>query len=139
MEFEKLASIIAQVLSLDPKEITMETAFVDDLGADSLDLFQIIMGIEEAFDIEVPESAAEQKELKAKQQLVSESINDQNAPVETDIQTDDTNDETPERKRERSELMSMMQVYKTNPDGSRARRRMICRVERVFDAVSVRH
>ena len=60
MEFEKLASIIAQVLSLDPKEITMETAFVDDLGADSLDLFQIIMGIEEAFDIEVPESAAEQ-------------------------------------------------------------------------------
>ena len=60
MEFEKLASIIAQVLSLDSKEITMETAFVDDLGADSLDLFQIIMGIEEAFDIEVPESAAEQ-------------------------------------------------------------------------------
>ncbi len=60
MEFEKLASIIAQVLSLDPKEITMETAFVDDLGADSLDLFQIIMGIEEAFDIEVPESAAGQ-------------------------------------------------------------------------------
>lgn len=85
------------------------------------------------------ESAAEQKELKAKQQLVSESINDQNAPVEADMQTDDTNDETPERKRERSELMSMMQVYKTNPDGSRARRRMICRVERVFDAVSVRH
>ena len=59
MEFEKLASIIAQVLSLDPKEITMETAFVDDLGADSLDLFQIIMGIEEEFDIEIPSEEAE--------------------------------------------------------------------------------
>ena len=62
------------------------------------------------------ESAAEQKELKAKQQLANEPINDQNAPVEADIQPDDTSDETPERKRERSELMSMMQVYKTNPD-----------------------
>ena len=60
MEFEKLKKVIAEVLNVDPEEITMETAFVDDLGADSLDLFQIIMGIEEAFDIEVPESAAEQ-------------------------------------------------------------------------------
>ncbi len=60
MEFEKLQEIIAQVLNIETDEITMDTSFVDDLGADSLDLFQIIMGIEEAFDIEVPESAAEQ-------------------------------------------------------------------------------
>ena len=60
MEFEKLQSIIGEVLNLDPEEITPDSTFVDDLGADSLDLFQIIMGIEEAFDIEVPESAAEQ-------------------------------------------------------------------------------
>lgn len=51
MEFEKLQEIIADVLNVNADEITMETKFVDDLGADSLDIFQIIMGIEEAFDI----------------------------------------------------------------------------------------
>lgn len=59
MEFEKLKNVIAEVLSVDPDEITMETTFTDDLGADSLDLFQIIMGIEEAFDIEIPPEKAE--------------------------------------------------------------------------------
>lgn len=53
MEFEKLKKIIAEVLNVDEEEITMETTFVDDLGADSLDIFQIIMGIEEEFDIEI--------------------------------------------------------------------------------------
>ncbi len=53
MEFEKLKEIIAEVLSVDPNEITEDTTFTEDLGADSLDLFQIVMGIEEAFDIEV--------------------------------------------------------------------------------------
>ena len=59
MEFEKLRQIIAEVLNVDPEEITMETTFVDDLGADSLDIFQIIMGIEEVFDIGIPTEAAE--------------------------------------------------------------------------------
>ena len=59
MEFEKLQQIIAEVLNVDAEEITMETKFVDDLGADSLDVFQIIMGIEEEFDIEIPNEAAE--------------------------------------------------------------------------------
>ena len=45
MEFEKLQQIIAEVLNVDADEITMDTTFVDDLGADSLDVFQIIMGI----------------------------------------------------------------------------------------------
>ena len=53
MEFEKLKKIIAEVLNVDEEEITTETTFVDDLGADSLDVFQIIMGIEEAFDLEI--------------------------------------------------------------------------------------
>lgn len=53
MEFEKLKSIIAEVLNVSEDEITMDTTFVDDLGADSLDVFQIIMGIEEEFDIEI--------------------------------------------------------------------------------------
>lgn len=59
MEFEKLQNIIAEVLSVDAEEITLNTTFVDDLGADSLDIFQIIMGIEEEFDIEIPTEAAE--------------------------------------------------------------------------------
>lgn len=59
MEFEKLQEIIADVLNVNADEITMETTFVDDLGADSLDVFQIIMGIEEEFDIEIENEAAE--------------------------------------------------------------------------------
>ena len=59
MEFEKLKKIIAEVLNLDEEEITMDTTFVDDLGADSLDVFQIIMGLEEEFDIEIPNEEAE--------------------------------------------------------------------------------
>lgn len=59
MEFEKLQQIIAEVLNVEPDEITMDTTFVDDLGADSLDVFQIIMGIEEEFDIEIPNETAE--------------------------------------------------------------------------------
>ena len=60
MEFEMLKKIIAEVLNVDPDEITMETTFQDDLGADSLDVYQIIMGIEEEFDIEIPAETAEQ-------------------------------------------------------------------------------
>ena len=60
MEFEKLQGIIAEVLNIEPEDVTMAATFVDDLGADSLDIFQIIMGIEEAFDIEIPNDAAEQ-------------------------------------------------------------------------------
>ena len=59
MEFEKLKKIIAEELNVDEEEITMETTFVDDLGADSLDVFQIIMGLEEEFDIEIPNEEAE--------------------------------------------------------------------------------
>lgn len=53
MEFEKIKAIIAEVLNVNEDEITMDSTFEDDLGADSLDIFQIIMGIEEEFDIEV--------------------------------------------------------------------------------------
>ena len=63
MEFEKLQQISAEVLNTEPDEITMNTTFVDDLGADSLDIFQIIMGIEEEFDIEIPDEEAENFQL----------------------------------------------------------------------------
>ena len=59
MEFEKLKKIISELLNADEEEITMDTTFVDDLGADSLDVFQIIMGIEEEFDIEISNEDAE--------------------------------------------------------------------------------
>ena len=59
MEIEKLKKIIADVLNVDEAEIAMDTTFVDDLGADSLDIFQIIMGIEEEFDIEIANEEAE--------------------------------------------------------------------------------
>ncbi len=59
MELEKLQEVIASVLSVDPKEITLETTFLEDLGADSLDVFQIIMGIEEVFHIEIPADKVE--------------------------------------------------------------------------------
>ena len=59
MEFEKLKEIIADVLNVNADEITMDTTFVDDLGADSLDIFQIIMGIEETYDIEIDNEEAE--------------------------------------------------------------------------------
>ena len=59
MEFEKLKKIIVDVLYVDENEITMDTTFIDDLGADSLDVFQIIMGLEEEFDIEIPNEQAE--------------------------------------------------------------------------------
>ena len=59
MEFEKIKKIISEVLNVDVEEITMETTFVDDLGADSLDIFQIIMVLEEEFDIEIANEEAE--------------------------------------------------------------------------------
>ena len=59
MEFEKLKKFIVDVLNVDENEITMDTTFIDDLGADSLDVFQIIMGLEEEFDIEIPNEQAE--------------------------------------------------------------------------------
>ena len=58
--FEKVRDITVEQLSVDADEVKMESAFIDDLGADSLDVYQIIMGIEEEFDIEIPAETAEQ-------------------------------------------------------------------------------
>lgn len=59
MEFEKVRQIIAEQMSISEDEITMETSFVDDLGADSLDIFQIISELEENFDLEFDNEEAE--------------------------------------------------------------------------------
>lgn len=58
-DMKKLKSIIADVLNVDPDEITPDTTFADDLGADSLDLYQILMGIEEEYGITVPQEQTE--------------------------------------------------------------------------------
>ncbi|MBQ3392400.1 MAG: acyl carrier protein [Lachnospiraceae bacterium] len=52
-DFEKLRAIIADVLGIDPSEIKEESTFDNDLGADSLDVASIIMGIEEEYDVRV--------------------------------------------------------------------------------------
>ncbi len=59
MEFERIKKIIAEVLNIDEEDIGLNSTFIDDLGADSLDIFQIIMGLEEEFDIEIPQEEAE--------------------------------------------------------------------------------
>lgn len=60
MEFDKLKEVIAEVLSVDPNEITEETTFMEDLGADSLDMFQIVIGLEDAFQMELQTEALDQ-------------------------------------------------------------------------------
>ena len=59
MEFELVRDIIVETLGCDAEQVTMDASLADDLGADSLDVYQIIMGIEEEFDIEIPNEEAE--------------------------------------------------------------------------------
>ncbi|MCL2253496.1 MAG: acyl carrier protein [Lachnospiraceae bacterium] len=59
MELEKLKQIIAEVAGVHTEEITLYTTFIDDLGVDSLDVYQIIMGIEQEFNIEITAEQAE--------------------------------------------------------------------------------
>ena len=59
MEFEKLQGIIAEVLNLEPDEISAGATFVDDLGADSLDLFELVMSLEDKYDVEIPSEELE--------------------------------------------------------------------------------
>jgi len=76
MEFEKLKKIIAEVLNVDPEEITPESTFMDDLGADSLDVYQIIIGIEEEFDIEVaPEKAEKITTVEEAVDMIKSAVN----------------------------------------------------------------
>lgn len=54
MNFEKLKELIVDELGVEPEEVTMEARFSDDLGADSLDLFELVMAIEDEFDVKIP-------------------------------------------------------------------------------------
>jgi len=66
---EKVKNIIVDKLSVEPDEVVTEASFVDDLGADSLDLVELIMAMEEAFDIEISDDQAE------KLQTVQDAVN----------------------------------------------------------------
>ena len=57
--FEKVKGIIVEQLGVTDTSVTMEASFIDDLGADSLDIVELVMAIEEEFDIEIPDSDAE--------------------------------------------------------------------------------
>ncbi|OPZ83564.1 MAG: Acyl carrier protein [Firmicutes bacterium ADurb.Bin419] len=57
--FEKVKKIIVEQLGVEEDEISMESSFIDDLGADSLDIVELIMALEEEFDLEIPDSEAE--------------------------------------------------------------------------------
>jgi acyl carrier protein len=57
--FEKFKQCAVEVLQVDPDQVTAEARFGDDLDADSLDLVELVMALEEAFDIEVPEEDLE--------------------------------------------------------------------------------
>ena len=57
--FEKVKSLIVEQLGVTETSVTMEASFIDDLGADSLDIVELVMALEEEFDIEIPDSDAE--------------------------------------------------------------------------------
>lgn len=60
MEFEKIRKIIAEEMNLNVEDVKPESRFVEDLAADSLDVIQIVLKLEEKFDIEIPDDAVEQ-------------------------------------------------------------------------------
>jgi acyl carrier protein len=57
--FEKVQEKVAEQLGIDAEEVSMESSFIDDLGADSLDIVELLMALEEEFDIEIPDEEAE--------------------------------------------------------------------------------
>lgn len=59
MIFEKVQEKVAEQLGVEAEEVLMESSFIDDLGADSLDIVELLMALEEEFDIEIPDEEAE--------------------------------------------------------------------------------
>ena len=60
--FERVKNLIVEELAVDPDEVTLEASFIDDLGADSLDVVELVMALEEEFNLEIPDEDAEKIE-----------------------------------------------------------------------------
>lgn len=60
--FERVKNLIVEELAVDPDEVTVDASFIDDLGADSLDVVELVMALEEEFDLEIPDEDAEKIE-----------------------------------------------------------------------------
>lgn len=71
--FGKVKDLVSKQLSIDEKEITSDASFIEDLGADSLDTVELIMSLEEEFDIEIPDEEAEK--IKTVQNVVDYVLN----------------------------------------------------------------
>lgn len=67
--FEKVKSIIVEQLGVEEEEVKLEASFIDDLGADSLDIVELVMALEEEFELEIPDEDAE------KIRTVSDAVN----------------------------------------------------------------
>ncbi|ANR71617.1 acyl carrier protein [Selenomonas sp. oral taxon 126] len=67
--FEKVRDIVVEQLGSEADEVTLESTFIDDLGADSLDIVELIMAFEEEFNVEIPDEAAEK--IKTVQDVVN--------------------------------------------------------------------
>lgn len=67
--FDKVKDIVVEQLGVEPDEVSIESTFIDDLGADSLDIVELIMAFEEEFSIEIPDEAAEK--IKTVQDVVN--------------------------------------------------------------------
>ena len=75
MVFEKVKAVIVEQLGLDEAEVTMEANFADDLGVDSLEIFEIVMSLEEAFEIEIPNEDIENiKDVKGIVKYIEEKL-----------------------------------------------------------------
>ena len=59
MLFDRVKKIVVEQLGVEEDEVNMESSFIDDLGADSLDIVELIMALEEEYDIEIPDGEAE--------------------------------------------------------------------------------
>jgi acyl carrier protein len=57
--FERVKKVVVEQLDVNPDEVTLEASFMDDLGADSLDVVELVMGLEEEFELEIPDEEAE--------------------------------------------------------------------------------
>ena len=69
MIFDKVRDIVVEQLGVEADEVALESTFIDDLGADSLDIVELIMAFEEEFNIEIPDEAAEK--IKSVQDVVT--------------------------------------------------------------------